>query len=406
MPYAVMRNIDRCYRALGIYGDPDCEAYIIDGTDISVFRRDASIPVHVIERNRDDILMTGHRTHSDPRPTFCNACNISMVNAFGLAASHRGGADIIVTGDSRREQRAYLLWVNRLSEQFNLPRSRSRGFSGFLSTLDGIAVKYATDIHGAKDKAFVHQRRVASDVPAHLEFFSIYDDTDYASGDHWSLLTEFLGFEFDELAFSFTESDCANPLLMAHLRGLKAEHLFGRTYEDGIKEYVEFAVELMGKKDFPAPLIELVRRRYVGVDGIQRMRALASKFAREAFHLTEAQLVCMVYSPFVNRAANLDLFLEREHPNLIPDVHAIRALLAAPTSDGGDEHLVHQLETLSGLRLWQLQTIFACGDHHKDVASGRIDLIKAILQRDPHKKTIQTRHQPHGPLVQEVITGR
>jgi hypothetical protein len=29
-------------------------------------------------------------------------------------------------------------------------------------------------------------------------------------------------------AFSFTESDCANPTLMAHLRGLKCERLYGR----------------------------------------------------------------------------------------------------------------------------------------------------------------------------------
>lgn len=43
----------------------------------------------------------------------------------------------------------------------------------------------------------------------------------------WPLLTEFLGFRFDDLAFHFSESDCANPLLMAHMRGLQAQYVRG-----------------------------------------------------------------------------------------------------------------------------------------------------------------------------------
>jgi hypothetical protein len=69
------------------------------------------------------------------------------------------------------------------------------------------------------------------------------------------MLTGFLGFRFDDLAFSFTESDCGNPALMAHLRGLKAERLFRRSYDEGMAEYIAFALDLMRRKDFPPQLV-------------------------------------------------------------------------------------------------------------------------------------------------------
>ncbi|HTZ44681.1 MAG TPA: hypothetical protein VMB79_12540 [Jatrophihabitans sp.] len=71
------------------------------------------------------------RTFADGRHTFCNACNLSVVNSFGIAASYDAGADLAA-------------------------------------------------------------RRGCHDVPDRLRFFSICDDTEYASGDHMELLTGFL----------------------------------------------------------------------------------------------------------------------------------------------------------------------------------------------------------------------
>ena len=111
MPRAVLENIDRAYRALRLSADPGCELLLIDGDEVTAFDVAAPQRDHVVRRNRLDILMTGHRTFADGRPTFCNACNLSVVNSFGLAASYGDGADIIVTGDSQQEQRQYARWV-------------------------------------------------------------------------------------------------------------------------------------------------------------------------------------------------------------------------------------------------------------------------------------------------------
>lgn len=140
MPCAVMENIDRAYRALGITHDPDVESLLIDGDSIGPFDVAAPLPPDVIQRNRGDILMAGHRTNGDGRPTFCNACNLSVANAFGLAASHDGGVDVIITGDSPAEQRAYRAWIRGLAQRVGAAPSTAgrQRFSDVLADVDAI----------------------------------------------------------------------------------------------------------------------------------------------------------------------------------------------------------------------------------------------------------------------------
>ncbi|MDF9817046.1 PqqD family protein [Streptomyces sp. SPB162] len=403
MPRAVMENIDRAYRALDLFGDPECELLLIDGRQIKTFDVDEPQAADVIQRNRLDILMTGHRTAGDARPTFCNACNLSMVNSFGLAAGHDGGVDLIITGDSREEQRDYYLWVSRLARKFGLqpePGER-RGFKGFLSALNNISQAYFTDIHGDATSDLVAEHAITTDVRTGLQFFSIYDDTAYASGDHWELLTQFLQFTFDDLAFSFTESDCGNPALMAHLRALKAERCHGRTYAEGLGEYVEFAVSLMHKKEFPPQLVALVRERYDGEGGAERMRAAMDAYALDAYGLTEEHLVTMVHAPFTEKGVRLEQFLRAEQPGLVAD--DVHALLGGARADAA---LAADLERISGLTVDQLQVLYGSSLRLPTLIPGSGELIDSILDGDPHKQVIQTRHTADGPVVAELISGR
>ncbi|MGC7100194.1 hypothetical protein ACPZ19_36400 [Amycolatopsis lurida] len=407
MPRAVMENIDRAYRALRIHEDPGCEALLVDGDEVKPFRADEALAPQVVARNRVDLLMTGHRTFAEPRPTFCNACNLSMVNSFGAAAAHDGGVDVIITGDSPAEQRSYYLWVNRLARSYgqNLDKSAESGFRRFLEKADDLAQAYFTDIFGPDAEAEIDDRRVTHDVPHELRFFSIYDDTRYSASGHWHLLNDHLGFVFDDLAFSFTESDCGTPTVMAHLRGLKCERLYRRSYREGLAEYVEFALELMRRKEFPERLIDTMRERYADDRDGERMRAKANAFALDAFGLTEPQLICMVYSPFPGRGERLDGYLEAEQPELFPRAGEIHALLAAPdTEDGGE--LAARLESCSGLGLDRLRVLYRSPPASPAGPADGKDLMGAILAGDPHKAVIPTRHAPDGPVVHELISGR
>jgi hypothetical protein len=406
MPRAVLENVDRAYRALRLPDDPDCELLLVDGDEVASFDVAAPQRAAVIARNRLDILMTGHRTFADGRPTFCNACNLSVFNSFGLAAAYGDGADIIITGDSQQEQRQYALWVSRLARRVAPAAEGGRrpGLGRLLSQLDRVGQVYFTDIHGPAAAEAVAQRRVTAEVPERLQFFSIYSDTQYAVGDHLELLTGFLGFQFDDVAFSFTESDCGNPALMAHLRGLKCERVYRRSYAEGLAEYVEFALDLMRKKDFPAALVEQMRGRYDGPGAVARMRRAAGEYALDTFGLTEEQLVCMTYSPFAEQGAGIATYLRQEHPGLAGRADDVHALLA--DESGTDRWLAGELFRISGLELPRLRVLYRSSVRRPGAAGKGTVVIDAVLAGDPHKAVIRTRHTKDGPSRFEEISGR
>jgi len=407
MPQAVMDNIERTYRALRILDDrPGCEALLVDGHTVKPYRVDEPLAAEVVERNRLDLLMTGHRTGGEGRPTFCNACNLSMVSSFGLAAAYDGGVDLVITGDSPQEQRSYYLWVNQLARRFGKRGATSTdvGFQGFLRTTNDIAAAYFSEIYGPDATREIDDRRVAHDVGRDLTFFSIFADTGYSSSMHWDFLIGFLEFQFDEIAFSFTESDCGNPTLMAHLRGLRCERLYGRRYDEGLDEYIAFAESLMRQKEFPERLIETIRQRYEGPDAAILMRERANRFAQEAFGLTEEQLVCMLYAPFAGAGARLHQYLEREQPpHLAREVDSIHAILADHDADSGTWD--GMLRRISGLEIDRLRTLYQSSIIQPE-PEDRTNIVNVILAGDPHKQMVKTQRTPEGPIVRELLSGR
>jgi hypothetical protein len=414
MTSAVLENIDRAYQALALYDDPSCEVLLVTGNTLAPFSNGPVRAPETAQRVRLDMLMTGHRTGGDARPTFCNTCNMRMINAFALAARHGQGVDVIITGDSSDEQRSYLRWVALVARRVGAakPRSGPGEFANFMSTVNRIGETYYTDIYGERAPVEVQERTVAKDVPSRVRFFSIYGDTEYASGEHWDLLTKFLGFQFDDIAFSFTESDCGNPALMAHIRGLKCQHIYGRSYAEGIKEYVDFAISLMRDKRFPDFLIEKVRARYDTPEAIGRMRQVMDRYSWETFGVGEEQLLCMLYAPFGDKAAFLPRYLTEVHPELACRPAEIIELLAGQTqgtpADPGYAGLRQALERISGLELRYLRQLYTSPVRRTESggASPGVDIIGAILEGDPHKAIIKSQHSPTGPVVEEQISGR
>ena len=389
---SVMENIDRVYRALHIHHDDFTECLVTDGLQIRPFSRDLPMPEAVRQQNRSDVLMNGHRFRADARSTFCNACNLSMVNSFGLAAHYDGGVDMIITGDSPQEQTAYLAWARHLSRLFHAPvADKSRGFSGFLQTLDGVAQRYFSDVYGADQMTPAH--RITWQLERDPLFFNIYQDTAYEAGAHWTLLTEFMQFRFDELMFSFSESDCGNPTLMAHIRGLRAETLLQRSYAEGVREYARFALGLM--------LISEMAARYQDDAAIARARQRATQFAGQAFGLNETQLVCMIYSPFIARGRQLKAWLQ-QLPSA-PEEAAVRALLESSINN---LMLAQILGQLSGLTIAQMRHCWRSAQVSSLLDNQQQDALSRVLRFDPHKAVIQVNNGVLQDIVTEVISGR
>ncbi|RJO70697.1 hypothetical protein D5S18_26180 [Nocardia panacis] len=401
VPLAVMENIDRVYTALRMPGDDRTELLTVDHTLVRPFRVDLPLPAELIAVNRVDVLMNGHRSAGDGRPTFCNSCNLAVADFYGRAAWCDGGVDAIITGDSRREQALYAAWILRLAKETGIAIDRRSGmvFADLLSALRGIGDAYYRELFGAGADAELTQREVAvGDRSVQPQFVSVFDKVSYRVHDHWDLIVDFLGFRFDDLAFSFTESDCANPTLMAHLRGLRVELVEGRSYAAGIGEYLEFAEAMMRKKEMPDRLIELALGRYDTPEKIDARREVAAAYAARAFGLSEDALAAMVFSPFTDRGERLASFLARCHPERIVELEQLHdALRGAPGP------LIDWLESVSGLSADHLRTLY----HSALVDFSRSDTVMARVRAgDPHKHRVRTVDARTGAQAIELISGR
>ncbi|GFM49078.1 hypothetical protein [Pseudomonas capsici] len=400
---AVMDNIHRTYSALFLYDDPRVEMLVVDNQYTQVFEPDLPFSSAGREQNRSDMLLAGHLTGGDGRTTFCNRCYLGLAEFMGRASSWGSGVDAVVNGDSRKEQKHYVTWAMRLAQRTGQGRVNWSGqnLNGILRSIDTVGQAYFHELYGEGDEAARSPRAVVypnqSIVPA---FISICDLVSCKVEEHWNLLTEFLGFRFDDLSFAFSESDCANPLLMAHIRGLKAQYLQGRRYADGIAEYLALARMLMRRKQMPSRLIKLAMDAYEGPERIESRRELAASYAQDGFGLNESQLVCMIFSPFVDRGRALEAFLRSCHPGMLvalPDLHKVLSGLTAP------EQVVQWLVDISGLSIKGLQSLYCKSRVNFD---NEHSIIAKVRAADPDKCRVVTVDPQTGGVMAEVLSGR
>jgi hypothetical protein len=310
----------------------------------------------------------------------------------------------VLSADSLKEQKQYATWIMRLARRNgqSLDNWHKQSFSSALKTIDSVGRAYYRELYGeeAHPSGFSLRPLGYPNKPVAPAFLPVADLIGFRLEEHWALLTDFLGFRFDDLAFSFSESDCANPLLMAHMRGLKAEFVQGREYADGIAEYLELAARMMRRKRMPARLITQAMAAYDDTDKLQERRELAAGYAQEAFGLNEAQLVCLLFAPFVDKGAQLEAFLRRCHPGMLvalSDLHKVLSGQPAP------DQVVQWLVDVSGLSLNGLQNLY--DKQHVDFLDDN-SIIARVRASDPDKGRVMTIDMNTGNAVSELISGR
>lgn len=186
---------------------------------------------------------------------------------------------------------------------------------------------------------------------------------------------------------------------MAHLRGLRSESLLGLNYEEGVRQYSDFAISLMKKKAFPPRLIEMMSDRYATTSAIIHQRELAEKYALDAFELNATNLICMIYSPFTQGGKYLNIYLEQQQINCLSrNIH-----LTLINSDDSIDETGLLLERLSGLSLKHLRQCYRSNLVPSLLESQDVkDPMSLILRHDPHKAVIQVKNS----TSQEIISGR
>jgi hypothetical protein len=136
---------------------------------------------------------------------------------------------------------------------------------------------------------------------------------------------------------------------------LQARFVHGRTYEEGVSEYLQRVLVMMRRKQLPERFCEQAVETFGNPLTMADQRGLATAEAQKSLGLSEAQLVCLLFAPFVDNGAALEHFLRQCHPGMLvalPELH--RAMQGGPAP----EQVLQWMVDVSGLPVSLIGTLY------------------------------------------------
>jgi hypothetical protein len=183
--------------------------------------------------------------------------------------------------------------------------------------------------------------------------------------ERWPLLSDFLGFQADDLMLEACTGECTDPLVGAYLKGLQASYIEGRNYEAGVSDYLQQYLATMRRRNTPEQICERFIATFCNLSDLAGQRSQAAASLQKNVGLNESQLVCLLFAPFINAGAGLERFLRTCHPGMLvamPDLHRAMQGLHAP------EQVLQWMTDVSGMPLRLICRLYAMdairmGDH-------------------------------------------
>jgi len=356
-----LENIHRSYSALFIYDDPRVEVLMVDHREVLPFSHLTSISSTGHEFNRLNMLMIGHRRAWNGPLDLWDDGYLATGEFHGQIARWDSGVDAFVSGDGPRQQKQFIEGVQRAAAKAGLDSSNctQSGYEGLFALVDELGSDFYRVLYAGHDQA---QWRPGGRFEAcrRATFIDIHDMLVGNLEERWPLLSEFLGFQPDELAAQLSDNEFVSLPVSAHLRGLQACYVQGRSYEEGVVQYLQRALVMMRRKRLPERLCEQAIEAFASPVALAEQRAKTSVEVQKNLGLSEAQLVCLLFAPFVEKGAGLERFLRQCHPGMLvamPDLH--RAMQGHAVA----EQIVQWMVDVSGLpvsligRLYKLEPL-------------------------------------------------
>ncbi|VVP38497.1 hypothetical protein PS862_04751 [Pseudomonas fluorescens] len=352
-------NIHRSHSALFLYDDPRVEVLMVDNREVLPFNHLAPISEAGREFNRLNLLMIGHRRTSDGPLDLWDDGYLATGEFYGQIARWASGVDALISSDSPRQQKRFIEGLRRAAAKAGLSTSNHHepGYEGLFALLDELGSDSYRELYPEDDRA---AWRPAEHFEAcrRTTYIDIHDLLLSKLEERWPLLTEFLGFKPDELSAQLRDNDYVSLSICAHLQGLQACFVRGRSYESGVADYLQWALVMLRRKQLPqrlgAQAVEAFGNPATSVE--QRARAAAE--VQKNLGLNEAQLVCLLFAPFGDNGAALERFLRQCHPGMLvalPDLH--RAMQGNPVP----EQIVQWMVDVSGLPVSLIGTLYRLG---------------------------------------------
>lgn len=328
-------NIHRCCNALFLYDDPRVEVLMVDNREVLPFHAPAPMSEEGREANRLNLLMVGHRRAWDGPIELWDDVYLATAEFYGQIARWNGGVDAMISSDSVRRQKQFLVGLKRAAAKAGLQAADTpeTGFEQLFALIDELGCDcyrafYAQHGHPAWRPAeqFEACRRTT--------YIDINDMMVSNLEERWPLLTQFLGLQADDLSAQLGEHEPVSLSICAHVRGLHACFVQGGSYDSGVADYLQKALVMMRRKHVPERLCEQMMELSGNPARRLEQRSSAAAQVQKHLGLSEAQLVCLLFAPFVDKGAALERFLRQCHPGMLvamPDLH--RAMLGNTVPD-------------------------------------------------------------------------
>ncbi|WP_445181399.1 hypothetical protein [Pseudomonas sp. McL0111] len=350
-------NMHRSFSALFLYDDPRVELLMVDHREVRPFNHLAALSDDGADANRRNLLMMGHRRNRDEALELWDDTCLATAEFYGQVARWNNGVDALVSSEPPRRQMQFMDTLGRAVRKAGmgvLPSGLS-GCEGLFAVLDGLGgdlyrgfYTEAERIGWRPEGEFESCRRAT--------YLDIHDMVVGKLEDRWPLLSEFLGFQAVQWALHQSEGEHADPLVEAHFRGLEAEYIEGRSYNEGFTEHVHKDLEIMRRTQVPEPVCEQLISGLGHLSDLDDLRQQATTSLHKTFGLSEAQLVCLLFAPFIEHGAGLERFLRTCHPGMLvamPDLHRAMQGLHAP------EQVMQWMTDVSGLSVRLVGHLYA-----------------------------------------------
>lgn len=390
---ATLENIHRCYSALFVYDDPRVELLMADNREVLPFNHRQSLSVAGHEANRMDLLALGHLRSVDSPLEIGGEGYLAMTEFYRHMARWEPGVDSMVSSDTPRQQKLFISGLRRAARKIGLPIDNIGCFDSLFAHLDTLNNDLYEHFYGP-ERLGAWKPEGHYEACRRMSHIGIDDlIVDRQEGTNWPLFNEFLRVRTDHLMPSAIENEYLSPLLSAHLHGLQACYVQGRSYETGYGDYVQRAIMIMHRKQLPEHACEQARALFGSPSSVPERRAYAALEAQKILGLSETQLVCMLFAPFVGQGAGLEHFLRCCHPGMLvalPDLH--KAMQGAPVAD----QIAQWMVDVSGLPVGVLGKLYqasvASSDQPETVPGG--DLQQALDDIDTAEAG-QAADEPH-----------
>lgn len=362
-----LQNMHRSYSALFLYDDPRVELVMVDHREVLPFDHQAPIGEAGREANRINLLLIGHcRSWNEPLELWDDAY-LATAEFYGQVARWNNGVDAMIGSESTRRQKHFLDGLGRAVQKAAIagPQAASVGFEMLFPLLDGLGGDFYREFY-PEDERVTWRPEGQFEACRRTSFVSINDMIVGKLEERWPLLSDFLGFQADDLTLYQGDDEHVEPLVAAHLQGMQAQFIEGRTYEAGVADYLKSSLITMRQKQVPEPVCEQLLASFGNLQEPENLRLQAESSLLANFDLNEIQLTCLLFAPFINSGAGLERFLRNCHPGMLvalPELHRAMQGLHAP------EQVMKWMTDVSGLPVKLIVRLYKMGPIRMPAAS-------------------------------------